>query len=490
MLITLKLPPGLYANGTEYMAKGRFYSANLVRWYEGVMQPIGGWEERTDDPVSGVPRALVAWMDNSSGVWVGIGTNEGLFVQDRGATVYDITPAAFTPGEADATTGGGYGDGLFGEGYFGTPRLDTEDVIPAASWSLDTWGENLVGVMDQDGNIYEWDLITATPAEQIANSPSCASVLVSDSRHMMALGANGNPRLVMWSDREDNTDWTPTALSQAGDIQLQTQGQIMCGRRVKDTNLIFTDSDVHSMQFIGMPYIFNTQRIGSGCGVVSRQAVAVIDSQAFWMTDNGFWTYNGIVRPLLSDVGDFVFLDMNASQKSKISAFLNSQYNEVWWLYPSAESLECDSYVTYNYGDNTWNLGRVNRTCGADKGALNNPIMASPDGLIYEHETGVNHDGAKPFALCGPLEIDPSGDRVMMVRRIIPDERNVGDVEVSFRTRFWPNLTDTVFGPYQMTSPTDTRFTARQVSPEFIFNGLVSSRVGDFRFDVVPGSER
>lgn len=491
MFVTMSLPPGLFANGTEYMAKGRYYSADLVRWYEGVMQPVGGWEPRSNEPVTGIARAILTWVDNSNESWIGIGTNEGLFVQDRGGAVHDITPAGFTPGVADASTGGGFGDGLYGDGYFGTQRLDVEISFPASSWSLDTWGQNLVGVMDEDNHIYEWSLNTATPAVQVANSPTCYAVLVSDSRHMMALGASGNPRLVAWSDRENNTDWTPTALSQAGDIQLQTGGRIMCGRRVKGTNLIFTDTDVHSMEFIGTPYIFSTQRIGSGCGVVSRQAVAVIDSQAFWMSENGFWTYQGIVRSLDSDVGDYVFSNMNIAQISKVSAFLNSSFKEVWWLYPSAASLECDSYVAYNYADNIWTFGTINRTCGADKGALANPVMVSTDGLVYEHEVGFSHDGREAFALSGPVEIVPNGDNVMMVRRIIPDERSIGQVEVLFKTRFYPNTTDTEFGPYTLTgTPTDVRLTARQVSVEIRSVGNVEWRVGDFRFDVVPGGLR
>lgn len=491
MFVTMSIPPGLFANGTEYMAKGRFYSANLVRWYEGVMQPIGGWESRSLEAVTGVARAIITWVDNANASWIGIGTNEGLFVQDRGGATHDITPVGFSPGAQDATTGGGFGDGLFGDGFYGTQRLDIEDTLPASSWSLDTWGQNLVGVMDEDNKIYEWTLNTSSPAVAIANAPSCSAVLVTDSRHMMALAASGNPRLVAWSDRENNTDWTPTALSQAGDIQLQTSGRIMCGRRVKGTNLIFTDTDVHSMEFIGTPYIFQLQRIGSGCGVVSRQSVAVIDSQAFWMSENGFWTYQGIVRPLDSEVGDYIFSNMNVSQISKVSAFLNSSFKEVWWLYPSSESLECDSYVAYNYADNIWTFGKIDRTCGADKGALTNPTMVSPAGLVYEHEIGMNHNGAETFALSGPVEIVPNGDNVMMVRRIIPDERTIGQVEVLFKTRFYPNTEDTNYGPYVLTgAPSDVRLTARQVSIELRSVDNAAWRVGDFRFDVVPGGLR
>lgn len=491
MLVTFSLPPGLYANGTEYMAKGRYYSANLVRWYEGVMQPIGGWDARSVDAANGVARSIITWVDNSNDAWIGVGTNEGLFIQDRGGAYHDITPTGFVAGSVNATSGGGYGDGPYGESYYGTPRLDTESVTPAASWSLDTWGENLVGVMDQDSEIYEWSLVTTTPAVQVANSPTCSSVLVSDSRHMLALAANGNPRLVKWSDRENNTVWAPDPLNQAGDVQLQTPGRIMCGRRVKGANLIFTDSDTWSMTFIGVPYIFQTERVGSGCGIVSRNAVAVIDSQAFWMGENGFWTFQGIVRPLESDVGDYIFSNMNVSQISKVCAFLNSSFKEVWWLYPSGVSLECDSYVAYNYADGTWTFGKIDRTCGTDKGTFSNPLMVSTEGVVYEHEVGMNHDGAEVFSLSGPVEIVPNGDNVMMVRRIIPDERSTGEVEVLFKTRFWPNTTDTVFGPYPLAGPpTDCRLTARQVSIEIRGVGAADWRVGDFRFDVVAGGLR
>ena len=487
--IPLQFPPGVYRSGTEYQSKGRYFDANLIRWFEGTMRPMGGWRSRAPSAVTGKARNIITWTANDGDAWIGIGTNTGLYAMSRGGTLTDITPSGFTTGFADATFAGGYGTGLYGVGTYGTPRPDTTTVTAASMWTLDTWGEYLVGVMAYDGKIYEWQLDPMVDAAEIANSPTARAVVVTEERVMMALGADGNPRRVMWSDQEDNTDWTPSSLNQAGDFDLQTSGALLCGKRLRGATLLLTDIDAHVATYAGPPFIYTFQRVGTNCGAASPQAAVVVDGEAYWMGANGFWGFNGYVKPLACEVSDFVFSDINQDQISKVGVFHNSAYGEIWWLYPSASSNEINRYVLWNYREGHWNIGAMVRLSAADRGVLTYPLMMGDDGIVYEHEVGFDYGGATAYATGGPMEIG-NGDNVVMCRQLVPDERTAGQVTASFNVRFYPNGPQTSFGPYTMASPTDVRLTGRQI--EITYTGVEGEdwRVGVPRLEVVEGGLR
>jgi hypothetical protein len=484
--ITLDIPPGLYRTGTDYKSKGRWLNANLWRWFSGEQRPVGGWVQKSiGNPVGGKARAMITWKTNGAKPWCAIGTHTGLIVMTSGGYCYGITPGGFTAGRADATTGDAYGGGAYGRGNYGQGQNGSDAPLADASmWSLDTWGEYLVGCMAEDGRIYQWALSPTTPAAAISGAPTAAAIVVTAERIMMALGAAGDPRSVMWSDREDNTDWTTTVTNYAGEFPLQTPGRLMCGRRVSGGTLLLTDVDAWLAQFVGQPLVYGFTKVGSQCGIVSRGAIVTTDVQAFWMSANGFWQFNGYSQPLPCDVHDYVFSNINTTQFSKVSAVHVSSFGEIWWLYPSAASIENDSYVIYNYRENHWNFGKITRLSGVDKGPFLYPMMCDDAGFVWDHENGVDHGGTGPFAESGPIELG-DGDQTVMVRKIIPDVNNLGDVEVSFLTHIYPNDTAVTVAGAGITAQTDVRFSARSVSVQF--NGLDNTdfRVGNFRFDVV-----
>lgn len=492
--ITINPMPGFYSLGTDYSSKGRYRTGDLMRWYQSVSQPIGGWRSRSASPVSGIARAALTWGDNSGQAWISVGTNEGLFVQTRGGALSDVTPVGFTQGPENSIAGGGYGSGLYGTGIYGAPRPDSTNILPAASWSLDTFGENLVAVMDTDNKIYEWTLNTANPAVIVANSPDTYALVTTQEGILMALGADDgdglNPRYIKWSGLQNNTDWTPTATNQSRDQILQTQGRIMLGRRVSDGVLILTDEGAFRASYVGPPFVYTFARVGSGCGTVSRQACAVTQSAAYWMNRNGFFQYNGYVTPIPCEVQDYVFSDINDAQIAKVCAVLNADFNEVWWLYPSSDSLEVNRYVVFNYMDGIWYHGSLDRTCGTgSNGVLQYPIMVGSDGLVFDHEVANSRDDRSPTMRTGPLEIG-EGDNVIMLRRFIPDERTAGSVEVNFYARQWPNGPQIKYGPYDATSPADLRITARQLEVEYVGMPNIDFRIGNFRFETQPGGRR
>jgi hypothetical protein len=453
---------------------------------------MGGWRKRASGQMSGSCRGFITWRDNSANRWIAAGTNTKLYAMNEAGTLKEITPTGFGTGLPSGTSTTGYGYSAYGTLAYGTARPDTGTITPATTWSMDTWGEYLVACSNADGKIYEWQLGFATPtlAAAITNAPtSNKAILVTQERILFALGAGGNPRKVQWCDQENNTTWTPAANNQAGDYELATPGTLMAGKRVKGVNLLFTDIDVHTAQYVGAPFVYGFEKAGSGCGLISAQSVAAIDTAAIWMSKSGFWIYDGYVKPLPSDVSDYVFGNMNFNQASKVYAVHNSQFGEIWWYYPSSSSNENDSYVTFNYRENHWNIGSLARTAGTDAGVFVSPLMVSTDGYIYEHEVGFAYDSASLYAESGPVQLG-NGDNIMSVRQVVPDEQTLGEAVVSFKTRNYPTGDQSTFGPYTAANPTDVRFAARQVNVKVTGNTLADWRIGVMRLEAIPAGKR
>ena len=491
-LIPINIPPGVYRSGTELQSAGRWYDVNLVRWTEGAMEPIGGWEVRPLSALTGKARSLITWKTNGNVRLMAAGTSSKLYAVTQSNSLVDITPVGFTAGSDDASTGGGYGIGTYSGGFYGTPRPDSGSVTPATTWSLDTWGEYLVGCSTSDGKLYEWQLDYSTPtkAAVIANAPTgCIGLLVTAERSLFALGASGNARTVAWSDLENNTIWTPSSTNLAGSIILQTSGRIITAKRVRGQNLILTDIDAHTLTYVGQPFVYQAEIAGRACGAASANCVAVLDNMAVWMGQKGFHVYDGYVKPLPCEVYDYVFNNINTNQISKVYAVNNSQYNEVWWFYPSANSNENDSYVSWDYVENHWTIGTLARTAGTDRSVFRNPIMIGTDGYIYDHEVGLNYSGALPYAETGPFQIG-NGDQILYINEMIPDERNQGSVSATFKTRYYPTSEETTYGPYSLTQPTSVRFNGRQIKMRVTTTTPSDWRVGTQRLNAIPGGRR
>lgn len=495
--LPLAVPAGVYRNGTEYQAKGRFYDSWLIRWRDNTLQPVGGWQARGVATLSGMARAVINWRDNAGDIWAIIGTHSNLYVTTQGGDVYDITPVGFEAGAADAVNGGGFGGGTFGSGTFGTPRTSSAStgIVDATQWTLDTFGQNPVGVSPDDGKIYEWDLTTTDPATQPSGSPSCDALVVTPERFLFALGA-GDPRTVAWPDQESLTDWTPSSTNQAGSFPLQTGGKLMCGKAVKGETLIFTDIDVWRATYTGDILVYGFDRVGDACGAVSRQCAVSFDMQAAWMSRSGFWVYNGYVNPIPCEVWDYIALDINWDQRSKIIGTRLSEFNEIEWRYCSSSSIEIDRCVVWNWVTGVWSVGRANRTAGCDKGAFQYPMYVDSSGqsgaagTIYDHEKANIYDGVMPWAEAGPVEIG-NGDSVIYVTGMYPDDATLGDVTATFYAKTNPDGTSSTFGPYTLSQQTDLRFCGgRELKVRYDGANMNSWRVGQPLLDITMGGQR
>lgn len=458
MLVPLDIPPGVSRNGTDYQNAQRWRDANLVRWQDRAMLPVGGWAQRGTVDVAGTPRAMRAWRDLENNRWLAIGCHDKLFVMSSGNTVSDITPTNFTAGRSDAGVITGYGGGPYGQGLYGQSKTGTI-VQPATMWHLDTFGENLIGCTAEDGQIYEWKPETTVPAAPIENAPTRnLGCVVTQERFLFALGADRDPRKVAWSDQENNTVWSAQATNQAGDFLIETTGRIQVGVKVRGQTLILTTEDAHVAEYIGPPLVYGFERVGTNCGAVSRGAVASVAQGAVWMGERGFFRYfGGAVEEIPCEVSDFVFSNLNREQKSKIVAVNNAAWGEVWWFYPT--SAENDRYVCYDTRENIWMTGEIDRTAGVDTGVFEYPIWSDADGVLYEHEKGTSHGALTPYAETGPIS---QGERITLGRLLYPDEATQGQVTATFKTRFFPNGAETSHGPYTLVNPTGVRFAGRQ----------------------------
>ena len=379
--LPLNIPPGIYKNGTELQASGRWSNTHLVRFHEGTIQPHKGWRNRSDNPTPYPIRGLIGWKSNNGSRYIVGGTYEKLYVWQPNGDIFDITPSGFGTGQLNSNALVGYGSGLYGSSTYGTARSlnqqNTNNIVlqPSTAWTLSTWGEHLIANSLDDGKVYQWTLNTSSSATVLSNAPTqVRAICVDDQRFLWAFQS----REVYWSDQENNNVWASTATNQAGNITLQTTGRIVCAEKIRGGILILTTDDAHSTQYIGQPYIHSIQRVGLSCGIISSMASVSIDIGVIWMSDLGFFRFaGGQVQEIPCEVSDFVFKNLNTSQKSKCCAVSNASFNEVLFFYPSGDNIENDSYVSWNYQSNTWSVGNIGRSSGIDVGTFALPVYVA-----------------------------------------------------------------------------------------------------------------
>jgi len=343
-----------------------------------------------------------------------------------------------------ALFGTGWGAGFWSRGTWGSGTNINTLTGNLRTWSQDNFGEDLI-FNPRNGGIYYWDRSASYGAYQRAvalsdlagasGAPTIArSVLVSNrDRHVIAFGCDPvdnigtqDPLLIRFSDQENPADWTPTATNTAGDIILSSGSEIISVYETRQQILVFTDTSLHAMQFIGPPFTFGLSMISENTSVQGPNCGVAVDDAVFWMGQTEFYMYNGAVQRISCRVRSYVFDDFNFGQGDKVFAGLNSAHSEVWWFYPSAASANVDRYVVYNYMEKTWYYGTLARTAWADRGAFENPIAAGLDGYLYEHEVGFDDGSTSPasailsYVQSSPLDIG-DGENFSLIRRVFPD---------------------------------------------------------------------
>jgi uncharacterized protein YdeI (BOF family) len=359
---------------------------------------------------------------------------------DGGAAV--IGAYQINTGLDTSVYGTGWGAGFWSRGTWGSGSPTTIPGSQLRVWSQDNYGEDLVMCV-HDGGIYYWDKSGGLTARAVAledlagaqAAPTVAkTVIVSErDRHVIAFGCDPegdpgvqDPLTIRFSDQENPAEWRALPTTTAGELRIGTGSEILGAVQTKQQIVVFTDTSVHAMQYIGDPFTFGIQEVSSSVSLASPNAMVAVGDIVFWMGKNEFYSYDGAVVQIPCDVKEYVFSGMNIEQQLKVYAGHSSSFSEVWWFYPSLNAEENDSYVVYNYEQRIWYYGTMPRTTWQDRNVLSFPIAASPDGYVYYHENGLN-DGSvnPPVALAPYIEssvIDMGdGDQFMFATRVIPD---------------------------------------------------------------------
>jgi len=341
-------------------------------------------------------------------------------------------------GAAYAIPLAGWGAGTWGGGVWGTGLVSTEAI---RLWSQTNFGEDLI-FGPRGGGMYYWDATAgvdtrAVPLQNLAGAsdvPIVQNVIeISDiSRFVFAFGANEiasatiNPMLVRWSDQENPANWTPAATNQAGSIVLSRGTRIVAAKQSRQEVLVWTDSAVYSMQYVGAPAVWAAQLVGENISIAGQNAVGYANGVAYWMGKDKFYKYDGRTQPLASDLRRHVFSDFNTQQYDQVFAGTNESFHEVWWFYCSTNQTDVDKYVVYNYMENTWYYGNLSRTAWLDSGLRNFPLAATYSYNLVNHEVGTDNnetDTTLPIAASissSQFDLD-DGHQFAFIWRVLPD---------------------------------------------------------------------
>ncbi len=339
-------------------------------------------------------------------------------------------------------SGSGWGAGTWSRGGWGSSSTDSVVTNTLRLWTHDNFGEDLI-MNVRDGGIYYWDQ-TGTLSSRAVDITSLAGgtsvptvakqILVSDrDRHVLAFGCDTesnpgvqDPLAIRFSSQESLTDWQTTATNTAGELRLGSGSEIVTAVETRQQILVFTDTTLYSMQFLGPPFTFGVNSLSENITIAGPNAAVAVDDNVFWMGQSEFYVYSGAVQRMPCMVRDFVFSDLNDGQIEKVNAALNTQHSEIWWFYPSANSNEVDRYVVYNYSEKVWYYGSMGRTAWIDRGIFDFPFAANTDGYLYEHEIGFDDGTTDPvsaipaYIQSSPIDIG-DGEQFMLLRRMIPD---------------------------------------------------------------------
>ena len=438
---------------------------------------------------------------------------------------------------------------------FGSAVSASSVVLEPGLWSLDNFGQVLIATI-ANGKTFTWNAGAATPLTTRASTttsgfatgsnPTASRVtLVSPTtRHLIHLGTETtigdtttqDDMFIRFSDQEDINDYAATAINTAGDFRLQDGTKIIGAIKAKEVILIWTDNALYTMKFVGAPFTFGFEQVGTNCGLIGKNAVVEIDGTAFWLSNNGFFMFDGTVKSLPCTVEDFVFNNFNTTKGQQVAAGLNNLFTEVTWYYPSNSSDFNDKYVVLNYGEKCWYTGTEARTSWMDATIYPRPYATKYDstdfgtfpdvvgenGLggtkYFEHEVGtdqVNEDGStttvSSFIKSYDIDLEQrqrnaqgrqvglklAGEIFLAMRRFIPDFKTLaGNAKVSLAVKRYPQQSDdtTTLSPFTINSSTDKKDTRARgrfvnVKIENDSNGE-EWRFGTLRLDIQPDGRR
>jgi hypothetical protein len=425
-------------------------------------------------------------------------------------------------------------------------------VIDPGLWSLDGFGTKVIALI-HNAQVFEWDSdlsnAVTTRATIISGAPTASrDMLVSTpDRHLVFFGTEltiGDPTtqdemFIRFSNQEDINTYQPTAVNTAGTQRLADGSKIVGAVRGRDAIYVWTDSSLFTMRFIGQPFTFGFQQVGTNCGLIGQNAALEVDGAAYWMSENGFFKYSGSLQSMVCLVEDFVFDDLNTTANQLINVGLNNLFGEITWFYCTSSSTVLNRCVTYNYLDSSperpvWTTGSLARGSWTDSSVFGLPhatsfdasdnssydVIGNTDGtsIYFEHEKGTDQVASGTVTAItsniesgdfditqagsgqgqtGVATFQGDGEYIMKIRRFIPDFLSqTGNTQVTLQLRNYPNSSQSSspLGPFTITSSTDkvdTRARARAIAVKVANTGVSESwKMGTFRLDTQPDGRR
>ena len=454
-------------------------------------------------------------------------------------------------GPAEQSYGYGWGTDTWDAGGWGDASSAQDVILEPGLWSLDNFGQVLIATI-ANGKTFTWNAGAATPLtvraststsgfETTSNPTATRLTLVSPTtRHLCHFGTETtigdtttqDDMFIRFSDQENINLYTQTAVNTAGSFRLQDGTRIVGALKAKETILVWTDNALYTMKYVGAPFTFGFEQVGTNCGLIGKNTAIEIDGVAYWMSSNGFFLFDGTVKSMACSVEDYVFNQIDTTKGQQVAAGIDNLHTEVIWYYTSTSSDFNDQYVVYNYGEtamnggnSVWYIGTEARTSWIDAVIYPNPfatkydstatgtfpVIVGEDGLgqttYFEQHVGtdqVNPDGSttavtsyiKSFDF--DLKLDGTdGEIFLAMRRFIPDFKNLqGDVQVTLAVKRYPSQSDTVtsLSPFTITTSTtkvDTRARGRYCNIK-IENDSISEdwRFGTLNLDLQPDGRR
>ena len=390
------------------------------------------------------------------------------------------------------------------------PAITYTVEIDLRNWSVNNWGEDLI-ITQLNGSTYLWDTsagFTNNRATIIANAPttSTLSVIATDARILVCFGTEttiGTPStqdklFIRWSDQENYNEWTPNVINTAGSQRISGGSEIRSAKPAKGTILVWTDTALHSMAYIGPPFIYGFRQLGNDCGAVSLNATIIVNDIAYWMSNGTFFRYAGTVQEVPCSVINHVFDNINQVQYSQVYCGSNAFYAEVTWYYCSANSNQIDRYVVFNYEENSWYFGTIERSIYQDNAVTEFPIggtyfpnstantistingLTSGRTLLYNIEDGVNADGSAIVSYIESGDGDiADGEEFSFIDKIIPDFKSqVGNATITLRTRDYPN--DTKYESTNVVANSTTRYSSVRARGRQVAIRVQTNDLGDY----------
>jgi hypothetical protein len=482
----------------------------------------------------------------SSGT-VQIGSELITYTGNSGGTLSGLTRGATGTTAAIHSSGATVTDA---SNFFAWNAAASGDIVTAPGlWSLDNFGNKLIATIS-GGETFEWDsdptTANATRATILANAPTASSfsLVSTPDRHLIFFGtettigtsSTRDEMFIRFSDQEsidETTSYAPSATNTAGTQRLADGSKIIGAIRGRDAIYVWTDTALFIMRFVGAPFTFSFQQVGTNCGLIGQNAAVEVDGSAYWMSENGFFRYTGKLESLACLVEDHVYDDINTIPKQHINAGLNNLFGEVMWFYPNSGSGTVNRMVCYNYLDSTperpvWTTGTLARTAWQDSAVFGKPhateynsgdttattnkdhVIGCTDGTTtyFEHEKGLDEikEGATNSIVAniqsgdfdiGNQGLQGDGEFMMKIRRVLPDFLSqTGDSVVTLNLKDFPNDTaaSSSLGPFTVNNSTqklDTRARARSISLK-VSNSSTSQfwKLGTFRLDIQPDGRR